>query len=542
MKKLTRIVVIAITLLMALSLVGCSKGGDTGTDTPTDEPKTFTFAIGDQPNYMDPAIASDSIGSYVINQMFFPLYYLSNEGLMPGAAEDCQVSDDELVYTIKLRENYWSDGVKVTANDYVYGVKHALSIGSAEASYLSWITDYVVGAAEYEGATSTDMPNLGYVALDDDTLQITLLKPVKFYTSLLWGGVYYPLREDFAPMGDYTWADTVGYPMNGAFVPTSIDRAAKITYEANPNWCWADKVNLDTMTCLVIADQDAQLMAFQKGEIDFATSVEAATVSKLPELANNFGATGILNYYIEINCRPDSATNAALTDVNVRQALLWGIDRKAIVDARDDGVTRELLGFVPSGLVSDEGDFRVAGGDLCGYDPEYAKDCLAKAGYSVDNPLVLEYYYNQSSTHDLVAAVIKDQYAKIGIEIKLKTADVRTFFADRDQNAAFELARGAMSADYNDALTYLDMATTTYQMNAVWGDDTYDAMMLDAASMGGQERLDQLHAAETYLVKDQAMVVPLFEYGSACLRADGVTGDFDNFQGNSIFWFVDVAK
>ena len=115
-------------------------------------------------------------------------------------------------------------------------------------------------------------------------------------------------------------------------------------------------------------------MAFQKGEIDFAASVEAATVSKLPELANNFGATGIINYYIEINCRPDSATNEALTDVNVRQALLWGIDRKAIVDARDDGVTRELLGFVPSGLVSDEGDFRVAGGVLCGYDPDYAKD------------------------------------------------------------------------------------------------------------------------------------------------------------------------
>ena len=35
MKKVTRIVVIAITLLMALSLVGCSKGGDTGTDTGT---------------------------------------------------------------------------------------------------------------------------------------------------------------------------------------------------------------------------------------------------------------------------------------------------------------------------------------------------------------------------------------------------------------------------------------------------------------------------------------------------------------------------
>jgi len=268
---------------------------------------SFTYALGGAPNYLDPAVATDSIGSYTINQMFFPLVYLGPEGIQNAAAESIEVSDDGLTYTIKLVENYWSDGVKVTANDYVYGVKHALSIGSAEASYLSWVTNYVKGAEQYEFATDVDMPELGVVALDDDTLQITLLKPCSFFTSLLWGGVYYPLREDFAPMGDYTWAAEPGYPMNGAYVPTSIDLASKVVFEKNDKWCWADKVKTDTVIAAVMEDMDAQLMAFQNGEIDFATSVDAATVSKMDELANNFFATGVINYYIQLNCyNPDA--------------------------------------------------------------------------------------------------------------------------------------------------------------------------------------------------------------------------------------------
>ena len=70
----------------------------------------------------------------------------------------------------------------------------------------------------------------------------------------------------------------------------------------------------------------------------------------------------------------------------------------------------------------------------------------------------------------------------------------------------------------------------------------YDALMLEIASMSGQERIAKLHEAEKYLVEDQAMVIPLFGYGSACLRKPYVSGDFDNGQGNSIFWYVDVNK
>ncbi len=537
MKKL---VVLLLSVVMVLSMAACGSKPDTPDkpDTPTE--KTFTYAIGDQPSYLDPAVATDSIGSYCLNNMYYPLYYMGPEGITPGSAAKTEVSEDGLTYTITLIENYWSDGKKVTAEDFVYGSKHALSVGSAEASYLSWITNYIVGAAQYDGANVEDMTELGITALDENTIEYKLVKPVGFFTSLLWGGVYYPLRSDFAPSGDYTWADTPGFPSQGAFVMTSCDRASTMEWVKNDKWCLADKVNVDKVVAKVIPDMDAELMAFKTGEIDFATSVEAATVSKLPELADNFFATGVINYYVQINCYEGTATNPALLNANVRRALSLAIDRQAICDARDDGVTRPLYGFVPTGIIGAEGDFRVVGGDYTTYDPETAKTLLAAEGYTAENPLKLEYYYNQNAAHDLVAAMLKEQWKAVGVELTLKTADVRTFFADRGQNAAYEVARGAMSADYMDALTYLDMATFDYQEKVSWGDKTYDDMMKEAANMAGQERIDQLHAAEKYLVEETSQVIPLFEYGSACLRASYVSGDFDSCQGNSLFWFVSV--
>ena len=546
MKKL---LVLLLSLLMIVSLAACSGsnnggGGDNGGGTePVAEDKVFKYAIGDSPNYLDPAIASDSIGSYVINQFYYPLYYFSPTGILPAAAADTKVSDDGLVYTIKINANNWSDGQPVKADDFVYGPKHALSLGDAEVSYLAWITDYIVNAKDYVGKSTDEMTDLGIKALDDETVEYTLVKPCSFFTSLLWGGIYYPLRPDFAPSGDYTWANTVGYPTCGAFTPTYIDPAEKISSVKNVNWFDADKVKVSGLECLVITDMESQLMAYQTEEIDFATSLSAGTVSKLYDDKELF-ASGNVNYYMELNMRPETAKNEALLDVNVRKAILYGVDRQAIVDAIDAGtIYYPLYGFVPHGIVDPtDGDFRTTGGDLCSYDQEAAKKYLAEAGYSVDNPLELEYYYNQNTTHDTVAAVLKEQLAAIGINLTLKTGDVRTFFDDRDNQANFEAARGAMSADYNDSLTYLDMATYTYQTKASWGDTVYDELMLEIASMSGQERIAKLHEAEKYLVEDQAMVIPLFGYGSACLRKPYVSGDFDNGQGNSIFWYVDVNK
>ena len=284
MKKLNKIVVFALTALMTLSLVACgSKDESEGGDTSDVTYKTsFTYAIGGSPAYLDPAIASDSIGSYVLNQTSYPLFQLTQQGVEPCAVSDYTVSDDGLVYTLTLKDNSWSDGQKVTAADYVYGVKHALSIGSAEATYLSWITNNLVGADKYDGADVDSMTDLtGVEAKDDSTLVFTLVKPCDYFVSLLSGGVFYAVRSDYAPSGDYTYAESADVPTSGAFKYSSIDRADKVVMVKNENFCDADKVTVETLTAVVMEDMEAELMAFQTGEIDYATAVDAATVTSM---------------------------------------------------------------------------------------------------------------------------------------------------------------------------------------------------------------------------------------------------------------------
>lgn len=551
MKKLKKILVLALALLMSLTLVACSSdtsddtSDDAGDDTATETTyKThFTYALGDSPSYLDPAIASDSIGAYVINQTSYPLFQMSQDGVSPCAVEDYTVSEDGLTYTLTLRDNSWSDGQAVVAEDYIYGIKHALSIGSGEVTYLTWITNNLVGAAQYDGADVDSMTELtGAVATDDKTIVFTLVQPCDYFTSLLAGGVYYAVRSDYAPSGDYTYAESADVPTNGAFKYSSIDRADRIEFAKNEYFCDAEQVTLETMTAVVMADMEAQLMAYQTGEIDYATSVDAATVGSLYTEGKEIDMyPSVINYYIEFNTREETNTNAALLDVNVRRAFQLAIDRQAVVDALDAGdAYYPLYGFVPSGISSDEGDFREVGGDLVTYDKEKAIELLAASGYSVDNPVTIEYYYNQNTMHDTVAAVVKAQLAEVGINLELKTGDVRVFFADRDDEGNYEAARGAMSADYLDPTTYLDMATTSYQNCASWGDTTYDEMMNTAASLSGQERTDELHAAEKYLVEETAQVCPLFGYQSVCLQPVGMTGSINSPQGNSTFWFVKV--
>lgn len=553
MKKLKKLVVLVLSIALSLSLVACSSStsSDDTSDTTDDDTTTtetsykteFTYAIGDSPAYLDPAVGGDSITNYVLNQTTYPLFQLTQEGVVACAVEDYTVSDDGLTYTLTLKDNSWSDGQKVVAEDYIYGIKHALSIGSGEAAYLSWITNNLVGAAQYDGADIDSMTELtGAVASDEKTIVFTLIQPCDYFTSLLAGGVFYALRSDYALSGDYSYADDPSVPTNGAFKYVSIDRADRVVMEKNEYFCDADEVVVETMTAVVMSDMDSQLMAYQTGEIDYATSVEASTVYSLYEGTGAIDEyPSVINYYIEFNTRPDTNTNEALLDLNVRRAFQLAIDREAICEALDAGnAYYPLYGFVPEGIIGSEGDFREVGGDYVTYDKEQAISLLAESGYSVDNPVTIEYYYNSNTMHDTVAEVVKQQLAEVGINLELKTGDVRVFFADRDDNANYEAARGAMSADYLDAMSYLDMATEVYQTKASWGDTTYDEMIPAANALSGQERLDALHAAEKYLVEESAQVCPLFGYQAVCLQPIGMTGSINSPQANSTFWFVRV--
>lgn len=545
---LKKISLFALILVMGLSLVACTGDTDDGEGSDTPAEVTFTYAIGGEPDVLDPAVGADSVTSAIQNQIFFPLFSIGADGsLVYDAVESYTVSDDGLVYTFTLIEdNFWSDGEKVTAEDYVFGMKRSVGMGAADSYYSYFITDYVKNAKAYGEAMAdiADMVDIGIEAVDERTIVITLEKPTVYFVNLMTAGVFYPLRSEFATEHNSDWSLDATVPTNGPFQTTKIDSAEEYVMVKNEFFTKADEVKIDTLVAKVMPDMDAQLLAFQNGEIDMATSVNTDVTSIYAGKEELVVTESVINYYCMINAYSESIP--ALQDVNVRKALQMAINREDIILALDAGdAFYPLYGYVPVGFAGLEGDFREeqdASNVLVKTDPEAAKALLAEAGYDESNPIQLTYYYNQNAMHDTVAQVIQQQWAEIGVEVTLKTGEIRTFFDERS-NGLFDLARGAMSADYMDVSTFLDMATSWNQAGVSWGDATYDEMIL--ATQGETDpatRLQMLHDAETYLVQEQAYTIPLFGYASIYLVKPGTTNILYNPQGSYNLAYIEVAE
>ncbi|MBQ1315239.1 MAG: peptide ABC transporter substrate-binding protein [Erysipelotrichaceae bacterium] len=540
-----KFITLLLSLLMVISMTACSGGGGGETPEPSGETKyktTFTYAVGGEPTYMDPAKCGDSVTAEIHNEIWYPLFYLTETGAVAnGDCIDWSVDDSGTVYTFKLDpKEKWSDGVPVTADQYVYGIKRCIGYGFDEVGYLTMITNYILNAEKHVGEAVADMDDVGVKAVDDYTLEITLNAKCPFFVSLLPTQVFAALRPEIAPEKDSEWSSTPGYPTTGAFVPTKIDSASEYILEKNPNFARADEVIVEKMIAKIMPSMEASQMAFQTGEIDYDTSAGSDVVNN-PTLKENVRLNGNINYYMNLNCYTGPE---ALQNRDVRRAIQLGIDRGAFVTALDAGdMFYELYGFVPVGLPDWDGsDFRTnADNDhkLVYTDKEEAKRLMESAGFNANNRLALTYYYNQNAMHDTVAAVIRDQLKDIYIDVTLKTAELRTFFDDRSYGR-YDMARNAFSADYMDPWNYMELMAiyNDPEGRTFFGDETYDKILFESMELEGKERFDKLHEAEVYAIETMCFNCPLFGYGDASLEKTGTIGVINNPQANHIFWFV----
>ncbi|MEM6504138.1 MAG: peptide ABC transporter substrate-binding protein [Planctomycetota bacterium] len=96
----------------------------------TDNRGTLRFAIPNDPGNMDPGRTSASTDFRVVKCIYEPLLVIKPGGIEiePGTAGSMpEVSEDGLTYTFTIREEAkWSDGVPVTADDFVFGWRRAM--------------------------------------------------------------------------------------------------------------------------------------------------------------------------------------------------------------------------------------------------------------------------------------------------------------------------------------------------------------------------------------------------------------------------------
>ena len=99
-----------------------------------------------------------------------------------------------------------------------------------------------------------------------------------------------------------------------------------------------------------------------------------------------------------------------LSDVRVRQAIAYAVDRNLITESVFAGFAVPADGLLPNG------PFKSPNLDKYPYDPEKAKALLAEAGWDSSRTLEMVYYYDDQITADLMA-VLQAQLAEVGINM-----------------------------------------------------------------------------------------------------------------------------
>ncbi|MDR2656919.1 MAG: peptide ABC transporter substrate-binding protein, partial [Oscillospiraceae bacterium] len=365
-------------------------------------------------------------------------------------AESYTLSEDGTVYTYKLREGLvWSNGAPVTAHDFWFAWQE--TIHDPDSGYGEVLAMFIVNGEEY-AADEVPVEELGVKALDDLTFEITLRAPVAFFNRLITLPICFPINEEFfKAKGDQyaITADDVLYC--GPFVMTDFDLAVGCTLERNPNYWDASAVKLDKVVWRVITDGSAALNAYQAGEIDRVnlSSSDVMMFTSDPE----FGTySDFRNYYIQFDWKHPTL------NVNLRKAISFAIDRDILAYGVLGTGAVPAGGIVSVGIYGDgEKTFRELNGPVSRFDPELAKEYWAKGVEELGYEPKLTMLTATGTDFDTMAVFVQDQLrTNLGIEV---TIDAMTQKARNEimQAQDYDFALSAWGADYDDAMTYLEL-------------------------------------------------------------------------------------
>ena len=168
--------------------------GAQASDAVDFESRTLTIALTQEPPQLNSTKATDQVSGMVLGHLMQGLVRYDRRGnVIPGVAERWEM--DEQTATFWLREDArWSDGKPVTAHDFVFAWQQV--VDPKTASEYAFILAPIKNAAEVNEG-KLPVTDLGVVALDDRTLQVTLARPTAYFVKLTVFNTFYPIRQDF---------------------------------------------------------------------------------------------------------------------------------------------------------------------------------------------------------------------------------------------------------------------------------------------------------------------------------------------------------
>jgi peptide/nickel transport system substrate-binding protein len=306
-----------------------------------------------------------------------------------------------LTYTYQVRPGVkFSDGNPVTAADIAYTLNLQLDpkVGAQEAALFT---------------------NVKSVTANGTSVVMTLKKadPLAKFLPATIAGFVYEQSSVSANVANYgtPQVPTVGA---GPYQVQSYAPDSQMTLVRNPNY-YGPKPQWDTIVFKAIPDPQTLLLALRNGEIDGTLSATTSTAPSFKSFANvqSFHLNSWSGLTLDMTQKPFS-------DINVRKALYYATDVQGINQAVGKGYTTPAVTIndpliyassLPAATVSKlYSKFPV-------YKYDIAKAKAALAASSVPKGFSTTLNVPEDSSADvLIAQVLKNDWAKIGVKLKIR--------------------------------------------------------------------------------------------------------------------------
>lgn len=348
---------------------------------------------------LDPASAYDYFSIEVINQVFDTLlvYDWQTNDLKPGLATAVPtvanggISADGKNYTFHLRQGVtFSDGTAFNASVVKRSIDRAIRLDlPGSAAFLV----YDVGALGRSAANGNNTAAGVITTPDPYNITFHLARPVSFFNALMAFSVSAPVPWAYSQTGEQP--STVGNVIGtGPYKLTQHVPNQLVTLEANPTYynpgLYAPAIPSIPVTPKVVINIRSTATALKNDITTKAVDVVYRTFAPtdLTDLQANAASLGItvhigaspqIRYLVfQVNDKTTTNIPIGITDVRVRQAIAYSVDRAQINSVVFNGLVTPLYSMIPATMPYYQPVFQTQYGD---HNCSAANNLMAQLGY-----------------------------------------------------------------------------------------------------------------------------------------------------------------
>ena len=544
--KLNRLMALVLALIMTLSMVACggskqepaAEGAANVSAEPAAE-QVLNVRLTDLSliDVNDARNANEFLVLANVQEGLFRVFTdeNGNDVTENAGCTSYDVSEDGLTYTFHLRQGCkWSDGVEVTAQNYVDSWMRLVDPNEA-FSYAFLATGIVGAEAYYNGEGAAE--DVAIELIDDYTFSCTLSVPDPTFIKKVSMVCFYPVRKDLidaATTAGQDWTnDYTLHVWNGPFVISDRVRENSMTLTKNENYWNADAVKLQTINMRVVDEAATVAQLVESKQMDIVTLTDVEYVEKWQPLVDNGTLVRVSKAapsvtYLVVDQHPagKGGPSGLMLNEKCRLAISLAFDREEYNDMFYNGLNTVAYGLIPYNIVVGDTEFRAQAEEpLKAYadkmaDPAALKalfeEGLADAGFNgtaADVTLTVFAYTPTVLANQQLEWYKQQLESKLGVQVAVDIyPDVSTWKTARDEYK-YDFYSMGWNGDFNDPMTFMELFVTGNGYAKFMGgfsDAEYDDLMKQASSSQDQaERLELFKKAEKILM-DKGGTIPMF--------------------------------